>query len=741
MGQTAIQLVGAPPAARKLIWLTGWYFPLLTARLAEVPTTQPTIYYFSESGSDTNVGSQAAPFKTMAKLQSVHDAIVGSDAKTMFLFKRGGVREEATNIIISKDNIIIGDWSDAGSVNLALPRFSYFLLKYNSAGWTLASGNRYTRAETSTVRALRNQVNHFSPVLIEATSSAECESTSNSFFWGANVLHINLGGTNPNTLNLEACADNSNPAFLVGNADKVRIRNIRVDGFGCSATAGSYGIKVQNSGPGGVLKTTVVENCEVFYSGNHCFGHNEGASGVSGGSCVFLYCRAGLGYNGGSGTCFVSHNGNGGQETIWHCCEATYGALPQISRGYNATTLPRKGTAIFGHSGGGTFKVGLAVVFGLQVYNNPFGCEVGARLNGDNIPDASTLEEVRVFVNEEMVGNQPCGVLNLGVKNHAFLNCNWHVQVMSGISNQIPQDSTCTGWLINCSLTLEKSNVVWNQGASGPHFFRWWHGLVRVIQPVAGVSSMMTISAAQQSGATAAPSFVNSVLAMDPIGGITTRIDTRNNSANLSGNAYAGILGYTTSGSSQGYDADTVAVQLGDPPSLFLIPDATSSLFRTGAAIPGGYEVEYDAHWLPRLNTSAPTIGPLGEKYVTATPTLGLTVTAGIPGKENNLTMWKGEDALATVAMSPVTSIAGWTVSFTMKRRRGDVTTVLSKTIGAGVVVTNATSGIFTITLVAADTTPSDITGDYYYEINRIDGGSATVLAYGILSVRQGVRV
>lgn len=618
MGQTTIQLVGGIQSPTTF-GFRDWHYRAIKVWNELVPSTFATTYYFADGGNDTTGnGSQANPFKTFAKAQSLHDAIGGSVADTAFLFKRGSVREETAGLALSKEKCMLGDWFDTATRFLPGPRLSRFLLKYNAAGWTQAGAtNRWTRAEASTVRAIRYQLSRFNPIFIECTSSAECEATSNSFFYSGGTLHINLGGTSPNTVNLEACADNTSPGVLVNNTDNVRIKNFTVEGFGCSATPGGYGIKIQNS----LLKAAIVESCEVFYSGDHCFGHNEGAAGTSGGVAVFLNCRFGLGYNGGAGVGCVSHNGNGGQETIWHCPEAVYGALPHTSW-YNATTRPRKGTAIFGHTGGG-FKAGLESVFGLQVYNNPFGCESGAQFNPADMPDATQLEQVRVFVNEEMVGNQPCGILNLGLKNHCFIGCRYHVRVMSGIANQIPQDASCQGWEINTHATIEDANVIWNSAANGPHSFRWWQGALRILRPVTGVSALMTTSAAQQAGTVPAPSFLNSILVMDPINGITTEIGTRNHINNLNGNAYAGILRYTTSGSSQGYDADTAAVQLPNPPTLGLVPYSSSPLFQAGIDIPD-YKVEFDLYWRGRLDTDRPSIGPIAEQYLTATTVTSL---------------------------------------------------------------------------------------------------------------------
>lgn len=606
MGRNYTQLAGAPPAATKLAW-RDWYFRLLRARLDEVPLARTTTYYVATNGSDSNNGlSTAAPFATLAKVQTV---LTASSGDVRFRFRRGDVWEESNGIAIAKTNVTLDDWSDSTTGFKAAPRFSRFLLKYSSAGWSAATGNRYTRAETSTVAWVRYQTNHFGTIFIRAASAAECESTSNSFYWASNVLHINLGGTNPNTVNLEAAADNNVIGVEVQNVDGVRLRNLRVDGFGAYSSNG-YTIKVAN----GDLKACVVENCEAYYGGYHVMGHNEGSGSATGGVCTFLNCRSGLAYKGGSGSGWVTHHSAGGQETIWHCCEAAYGALPETSW-YNASSRPRYGSAVFGHTGGSPYKVGLVISYGMHIANNSFGCESGLQMNGADCPAATTLENARVFVvGENMLGVQPCGTMNIGLLNHVYINCQWHVTVQSGSTFQ---DSQCQGWVINCSLVAERSNVIYNSGANGPHYPRWWHSRVQLVQNVIGASTvekMMVISAAQVAGTTAAPSFFNCVIALDPVNGGTPSVNTRNHADNLSGNAYAGVLRYTTGGD-EGYSADLSAVQLPTPLTPSLTPDSSSPLYRTGVALPGGYLVEYDQDWAAR--GSAASIGPSVE-YATS---------------------------------------------------------------------------------------------------------------------------
>lgn len=68
--------------------------------------------------------------------------------------------------------------------------------------------------------------------------------------------------------------------------------------------------------------------------------------------------------------------------------------------------------------------------------------------------------------------------------------------------------------------------------------------------------------------------------------------------------------------------------------------------------------------------------------------------------------------------------------------RRGSATVVLQKQTGAGVAITNAAGGIFTVTLTPADT--AALLGDYVHEAQVTDAllNVATVLT-GALSVTE----
>ena len=99
-----------------------------------------------------------------------------------------------------------------------------------------------------------------------------------------------------------------------------------------------------------------------------------------------------------------------------------------------------------------------------------------------------------------------------------------------------------------------------------------------------------------------------------------------------------------------------------------------------------------------------------------------------------NFSFYKGEDVAISDTMSPATAIAGWSLQFTVRKKFGDATALVTKTTGAGITITDSVNGVFKITLAGADTAGLDLTA-YVYDIQRIDSGSRTVLTIGNMTL------
>jgi hypothetical protein len=89
-------------------------------------------------------------------------------------------------------------------------------------------------------------------------------------------------------------------------------------------------------------------------------------------------------------------------------------------------------------------------------------------------------------------------------------------------------------------------------------------------------------------------------------------------------------------------------------------------------------------------------------------------------------------------------SIASWSVTFQVKKKLGG-TSVISKTVGSGVALTDTGRGIITVSLAKADTSSLTLTSaladgeGYVWNLKRTDSGSNVVLARGELILEEEV--
>jgi hypothetical protein len=99
-----------------------------------------------------------------------------------------------------------------------------------------------------------------------------------------------------------------------------------------------------------------------------------------------------------------------------------------------------------------------------------------------------------------------------------------------------------------------------------------------------------------------------------------------------------------------------------------------------------------------------------------------------------NFSFYKGEDVTITDTASPVTNITGWSLQFTVRKQYGDATALITKTVGAGITITDATNGVFKVAIANGDTA-NLAPGAYVYDIQRIDAGFRTVLSTGTMNI------
>lgn len=80
-------------------------------------------------------------------------------------------------------------------------------------------------------------------------------------------------------------------------------------------------------------------------------------------------------------------------------------------------------------------------------------------------------------------------------------------------------------------------------------------------------------------------------------------------------------------------------------------------------------------------------------------------------------------------------SIAAWTLTFALKLTHDASTTLVTKTVGSGITITDAAARTFTVSLTAANT--NQTAGKYVYTIARTNSGAETVLTYGEFTIHD----
>ena len=101
---------------------------------------------------------------------------------------------------------------------------------------------------------------------------------------------------------------------------------------------------------------------------------------------------------------------------------------------------------------------------------------------------------------------------------------------------------------------------------------------------------------------------------------------------------------------------------------------------------------------------------------------------------EQTITVYRGEAPILNFTMSPVVDISGWTLAFTVARKKNYATKVLTKT---PTILTGA-SGTFRQSLTATET---DLTpDDYWFDVWRIDVGVEEMIAAGPFILTANVR-
>jgi hypothetical protein len=336
--------------------ITNWtdWVTWKNARIAwfetHCPLARAQTWYFANQGNDTTGdGSQGNPWQTRAKAIAVEAA--DSDGNAAYLFECGDVWYEDDNWATTRNNITVSSYGSG-----AKPFFNAFEKRYLDASnvWGSQSGNRWQVAETDDIAWLRLSDDRLGETrgtnLIRVADAATCASTSNSWVWVSNVLYVNLGGTDPNTVDLEAVKSNENNGIEFGG-DGCRVEGIRGDGFGMHRTTTApqdqpFTNRSTNE------EANYFKNLEGYFSGSHVMAHN--APGVTvgvGGYSLWHTCTAGFPkYNAAGDNCFNFFSQEGEAEAWAVDCIAKYGTLK--SSDWDYATNKSRGQGFFSHTGG-----------------------------------------------------------------------------------------------------------------------------------------------------------------------------------------------------------------------------------------------------------------------------------------------------------------------------------------------------------------------------------------------------
>jgi len=103
---------------------------------------------------------------------------------------------------------------------------------------------------------------------------------------------------------------------------------------------------------------------------------------------------------------------------------------------------------------------------------------------------------------------------------------------------------------------------------------------------------------------------------------------------------------------------------------------------------------------------------------------------------KTKISFFVGEDVTVRVTATGL-NITGWTLAFSVAVGYG-ATPLFTKTVGAGITITDGPNGVFDVAIADTDT-DGLASGGYVWEAKRIDAGQETVLAYGQLELKPRV--
>lgn len=622
----------------------GWLKNYISALSALVPTTQATVLYFSNAGSDgSGDGSVDNPYATVAKANTLMGA--GKE----FRFRFGDIYKEANGLIVGAfTGVVCTGYAFGGRTERdGIPIISKFQADYSAGGWSLTGGQTKTYQRTDlnggTLGWVREKNSYGQAnVYRKVTSIAEVEANAGTWWVSGTTVYIHPhddrnpvsdGRVYESVLKngIDGCAVN------VG-ADQVYVNKLRFDGWGLDPDSASafYGIHVNTAGNS---KTVVVKDCAAYYNGRHNIGLTSAGDGCQ---VLFLHCSAGwttpLGDNP-----LVDYSANGGQVAVWVEPTVVAGNLP-----VGANTWYPYATggcpAYVSHGGADTR---FSCVYKPRIVDGPYGCGfVGSMQNAPNC--SADINLARAFIIEanlrirdlasyietlKLPWTNSVGMnfTSQGDSYTVHVNCHFDMRALGmvgGPANGSSLSNLIKGFYINCYFDGYFSGIDSHTTGTGGYRAWFWNSIsnelgnfwncwfnFRARGPVNTGIEGQCISNNNLTFCSPSMKFRNCVFTAQLDDGATFYLGLNNNrdaagalqsgtARSLLNNAYGCTHGKTDT--YRGYDQDPYLVEI--PTALAVArPENGSPLLSTNQQrLPGGYDLEYDKDWITRNAANTP---------------------------------------------------------------------------------------------------------------------------------------
>jgi hypothetical protein len=302
------------------------------------PVERATTYYFdAQNGNDANSGlTTALPKQTISAMNTL---LSGGN---VHIYAKGTWRHAASAGVTMPANTSLTRWPDKSPYRITGCRLEQ---DAGSVTWTNAAGNRWS-ATIANAAHLHPKSWGIFRYLTAAASTAEVEANSYSYYITGSTVHVNMGGTNPNTIDFELTHTSdygslASGVTVTGGGVFIEGGTFDHNGYGAYAVGvnQSYGVVCNQTGESVVY----IKDCQF---GGHYY-HNVGTLSGSGGRTLIENCVAG-GCRDDIATHINFFATSGGNEAIALRCRVVTDRMPRVGMAANNAQ-----EAFFGHTSSG----------------------------------------------------------------------------------------------------------------------------------------------------------------------------------------------------------------------------------------------------------------------------------------------------------------------------------------------------------------------------------------------------